>query len=112
MIPCSASACVIQRARPILQDPMRGKGANQAAIDKLKIIKYRPDLPEIEEPTCPICLNEYENGEELRSLPCKHSFHKKCVDEWLLVNATCPNCRTTILDEEQEEEAKLGEEGA
>jgi len=108
MIPvlCFCLPCVI-RILARLHDPMRGKGANQEAIDKLQIIKFQPGLPDIEEPVCPICLTDYEAGDELRCLPCKHSFHKKCVDEWLLVNATCPNCRTTILDEEGLEEAKI-----
>lgn len=46
--------------------------------------------------SCAICLSEYTEGEELRLLPCSHTFHKSCVDEWLMVNATCPNCRGGI----------------
>jgi len=111
MIPilCFCLPCVI-RILSHLHDPMRGKGANRATINKLLTVKYRPGMPEVpDEPTCPICLVDYEVGVELRCLPCKHSFHKRCVDEWLLLNASCPNCRTTIL-EEVVEETKAGEE--
>jgi hypothetical protein len=27
---------------------------------------------------------------------CKHSFHAKCVDKWLLKNSLCPICRSRV----------------
>lgn len=45
---------------------------------------------------CPICIVEFEEGDDLRLLPCegKHSFHQKCVDPWLLkLSSSCPICR-------------------
>eukprot|EP00924_Labyrinthula_sp_SR-Ha-C_P000141 snap_masked-scaffold_39-processed-gene-2.21-mRNA-1 protein AED:0.40 eAED:0.40 QI:0/0/0/0.5/1/1/2/0/379 len=51
---------------------------------------------EIEE-VCAICLNPYKEEEQLRLLYCEHHFHKDCSDEWLLINATCPICRKSIL---------------
>eukprot|EP00658_Telonema_sp_P-2_P013648 TRINITY_DN1516_c0_g1_i9.p1 TRINITY_DN1516_c0_g1~~TRINITY_DN1516_c0_g1_i9.p1 ORF type:complete len:272 (-),score=37.19 TRINITY_DN1516_c0_g1_i9:371-1186(-) len=50
-----------------------------------------------EKRTCMICLCEKEVAETLRTLPCLHDFHKDCVDEWLLQNATCPVCKLDIL---------------
>jgi len=47
--------------------------------------------------TCSICLTDYEPEEQLRRLPeCSHSFHSACIDEWLVLNATCPVCRTPL----------------
>lgn len=46
---------------------------------------------------CAICMCSYERGDELRTLPCFHFFHKDCVDQWLLTcNKSCPQCRVPI----------------
>ncbi len=42
---------------------------------------------------CAICLGEYEAGESLRRPNCGHSFHKDCLDTWLLSKNTCPICQ-------------------
>ena len=36
------------------------------------------------EEECSICLVAYTPGDELRDLPCRHCFHRACIDEWLL----------------------------
>mmetsp|Transcript_14693 Transcript_14693/g.27618 ORF Transcript_14693/g.27618 Transcript_14693/m.27618 type:complete len:919 (-) Transcript_14693:122-2878(-) len=51
-----------------------------------------------DEHCCPICLVEYEVGDDIRCLPCKHEFHKSCVDPWLRNNASCPACRHSLSD--------------
>jgi hypothetical protein len=56
-----------------------------------------PLMPEaIGRETCPICIVDFEEGDELRVLPCegKHRFHQTCVDPWLLeLSGSCPICR-------------------
>lgn len=42
---------------------------------------------------CSICLLNFTQGEVVRDLPCKHFFHKVCVDDWLAAETTCPLCR-------------------
>ncbi|KAM7494915.1 hypothetical protein LguiB_029524 [Lonicera macranthoides] len=43
---------------------------------------------------CAICLCDFEEGEELRTLPeCLHSFHAPCIDMWLFSHSDCPLCR-------------------
>ncbi|WJZ82271.1 hypothetical protein VitviT2T_002041 [Vitis vinifera] len=50
-----------------------------------------------EDAECCICLSAYDDGVELRELPCGHHFHCTCVDKWLYINATCPLCKYNIL---------------
>jgi len=47
-------------------------------------------------PCCLICLVDYENGDQVRTLPCSHDFHMACVDSWLYNHSSCPACRCSI----------------
>ena len=51
-----------------------------------------PDVAKWRE-TCSICLEPFRNGDLLKWLPCFHPHHQECVDNWLLVNASCPICK-------------------
>ena len=49
--------------------------------------------------TCPICIVDFEEGDDVRVLPCPghHRFHKDCVDPWLLeLSTSCPICREGV----------------
>jgi hypothetical protein len=53
------------------------------------------DLPS----TCPCCLEEFEDKDQVWVLPCnrKHVFHPKCIKQWLVQGRhTCPTCRGRI----------------
>merc|ERR1719197_2462125 len=46
--------------------------------------------------TCTVCMEEWADGDDVRTLPCLHHFHTNCIDEWLKRNKTCPICKHDI----------------
>ena len=46
---------------------------------------------------CLVCLVEYEEEQEIRTMPCLHFYHRECIDKWLLKRASsCPICKFNI----------------
>ncbi|KAG4378794.1 hypothetical protein AAZX31_17G102500 [Glycine max] len=46
---------------------------------------------------CYICLADYEEGDQIRVLPCFHEYHMSCVDKWLKeIHGVCPLCRGNV----------------
>jgi E3 ubiquitin-protein ligase RNF13 len=49
-------------------------------------------------PVCAICLDEFAEGDVLKTLPCAHAFHDVCISPWLEgKSGLCPNCRVDAL---------------
>ncbi|KAG0376101.1 hypothetical protein BGX24_008288 [Mortierella sp. AD032] len=47
---------------------------------------------------CLVCMSDYEEGEDMRALTCKHGFHQECIDKWLTTGANkCPVCRAAAV---------------
>ncbi|KAE8724623.1 Detected protein of confused Function [Hibiscus syriacus] len=42
---------------------------------------------------CVTCLEEIEVGSTASQMPCFHSFHDHCINEWLKESHYCPLCR-------------------
>jgi len=49
-------------------------------------------------PTCCICLDEYECGDTLTRMPCRHDFHTDCIGPWLERNRSCPLCKQDVFE--------------
>ena len=49
---------------------------------------------------CAVCLDEYEAGEALRTMPCAHGFLERCIFKWLRASRLCPLCRFALPPEE------------
>ena len=64
-------------------------------VSSTEIFNYNADTNT--ELSCPITLEEFENGEELcRIRYCRHVFKWKYLQEWFCTNSHCPVCRFDI----------------
>ncbi|KAH7520662.1 hypothetical protein FEM48_Zijuj08G0169600 [Ziziphus jujuba var. spinosa] len=70
-------------------------------IEEKNPTRFFSERLRLELPECSVCLSEFEEGDKIRKLQCKHTFHRDCLDRWLQQYwATCPLCRTKVLPEE------------
>ncbi|KAI0988358.1 hypothetical protein GJ496_000421 [Pomphorhynchus laevis] len=73
-------------------------------INEAKILSLLEFLPcyeyqakgKEEDEECVICMSEFTNGDHIRMLPCMHSFHRECVDNWLKKSFFCPSCMEPV----------------
>lgn len=73
-------------------------GLDEVLIKSITVCKYKQGDGLIEGRDCSVCLNEFEENENLRLLPkCSHAFHVNCIDTWLRSHSNCPLCRANIV---------------
>lgn len=73
----------------------RGVSANTLA--SLPSVTYQAeDNQDSNMEQCVICRVEFEEGESLVALPCKHSYHSDCIKQWLQLNKVCPMCSAEV----------------
>jgi len=82
----------IQQARPPRQSKSPDLEQYSHSVSKAKL-----------EADCCICLEGMVVGEVVCTLPCKHSFHKPCLEAWLRQSKRCPlRCNIAALEKGEE----------
>ncbi|XP_015227084.1 PREDICTED: RING finger protein 150 isoform X2 [Cyprinodon variegatus] len=73
--------------------------AAEKALSKLQVCTLRKGDKETEADfdSCAVCIECYKANDVVRILPCRHVFHKHCVDPWLQEHRTCPMCKINIF---------------
>ncbi|CAO3649878.1 unnamed protein product [Cunninghamella blakesleeana] len=67
-------------------------------LPKQKITK-----PTNEDDECTICLDQLQFNDDIRILPCKHTFHVNCIDDWLTSYKTqCPYCNYDVFSDKKD----------
>jgi hypothetical protein len=81
-------------------DMRRSRGLSEDEIDGIPLEKYAktPGLNENENEECSICIDEFKEDQNLRKLGCGHKFHQHCIDQWLVKQPSCPNCKSQVRD--------------
>ncbi|KAK9275052.1 hypothetical protein L1049_022310 [Liquidambar formosana] len=51
--------------------------------------------------SCVICRVDYDDGDTLTVLPCKHLYHSECINNWLKINKVCPVCLAEVSTSEK-----------
>ncbi|XP_076952744.1 NEP1-interacting protein-like 1 isoform X2 [Bidens hawaiensis] len=76
------------------------KGLTEYSVERIPKIAITcdNDVDESgERVSCSVCLQDFQVGEIVRSLPqCHHIFHLPCIDEWLVRHGSCPLCRRDL----------------
>ena len=84
---------------PLSFPSMFKKGIDKAHIEQMCAAYELHDVSSLtdDKERCTVCLCDYEVGDQQRALPCMHTFHADCVDEWLCNNSQCPQCRVCLF---------------
>jgi len=73
-------------------------GASTSEIDNNTASWVVDDVMKLPEElrSCCVCLEDVKAGNRVRTLPCLHTFHAECAEEWLKKKKVCPLCQFSI----------------
>ncbi|KAE8672728.1 E3 ubiquitin ligase BIG BROTHER-related [Hibiscus syriacus] len=73
------------------------RGLSADSLASLPSITYKAGSSQIgSNESCVVCRVDYEDGDSLTVLSCKHSYHRECINNWLKINKVCPICSAEV----------------
>eukprot|EP00804_Cyclotella_cryptica_P012604 CCRYP_014744-RA/>CCRYP_014744-RA protein AED:0.28 eAED:0.28 QI:0/-1/0/1/-1/1/1/0/466 len=78
--------------------PLHSSGLSNSELSASKLEEGLVLSLNEEEPSCSICLCEYEKGESVMRLPCNHLYHESCLDSWVTNHVRCPLCNYDLME--------------
>eukprot|EP00388_Colpodella_angusta_P004502 GDKJ01014779.1.p1 GENE.GDKJ01014779.1~~GDKJ01014779.1.p1 ORF type:complete len:220 (-),score=28.64 GDKJ01014779.1:533-1192(-) len=104
----AALIAFLRNMSPPQGQTVRSAPLTQGEIDvlpKSHLTRAQIDLMGIENVSCPICFDDFNENDEVRRLFCFHPFHTACIDEWLSkTSCLCPICKISARDGTPEED--------
>ncbi|ESQ47889.1 hypothetical protein EUTSA_v10021059mg [Eutrema salsugineum] len=85
--------------------------ASKSAIDALPTVKVTKDMLKSEMNQCAVCMDEFEDGSDVKQMPCKHVFHQDCLLPWLQLHNSCPVCRYELPTDDPDYENRAQGQG-
>ena len=84
-------------SQPTTTEMNENDAASSSSLSKLEEGGLLVKSLDEEEPSCSICLCEYENGETVTKLPCNHIYHESCIGSWAEHHVRCPLCNYDLM---------------
>mmetsp|Transcript_49699 Transcript_49699/g.131405 ORF Transcript_49699/g.131405 Transcript_49699/m.131405 type:complete len:302 (-) Transcript_49699:132-1037(-) len=98
--------CLIRHG--VVRMPRSRNAAPDDLVERLPKIPFDPSLfddsgdPGRYPAACPICLDDFQNGQSITNTPCVppngHVFHTDCLQGWLQCARSCPLCRMDLTE--------------
>ncbi|XP_034116989.1 E3 ubiquitin-protein ligase Iruka [Drosophila albomicans] len=59
---------------------------------------------------CSVCWDDFKLDETVRKLPCSHLYHENCIVPWLNLHSTCPICRKSLANDDDNDDVDVDED--
>ncbi|KAK1312537.1 hypothetical protein QJS10_CPA07g01086 [Acorus calamus] len=68
--------------------------SDEMILKYLRVVIYCSSCESADDETCAICLENYNDLQDLGTLKCGHDYHFECIKKWLGMKNICPICKT------------------
>jgi hypothetical protein len=85
---------------PPLEDvvvPLAKEDFNKLQVEKFKNITKETIKKDVDT-QCTICVDEFDKEDDVIITPCKHLYHKQCIEKWCEQSVFCPVCKQDFRD--------------
>ncbi|GMJ12992.1 BCA2 zinc finger ATL 8 [Hibiscus trionum] len=81
--------------------------ASKSAIDSLPSVEITKDHLSSKSNQCAVCMDDFEEGIQVKQMPCKHLYHNDCILPWLELHNSCPVCRHELPTDDPDYERRV-----
>jgi len=64
-------------------------------IQRIPTIQYDPS--KVINESCVVCLDDFKLNTTVKLLNCRHAYHPRCIDIWLMQSDKCPLCNADAI---------------